>query len=189
MAKPTLLRTEQRFLFSGQQLIPAAMPPDERKGCALPKRLEMITGPNGGNADDRAAEASYKDSWNLINDETMSNKLISVTAFLLFFFCVGLSQTSSSPSAVGEHTVWVERTIAEIETIKVGMTRADLMKVFEEEGGLSTRTYRKYVYHDCPLIKVIVEFQPVGKPGKLRESPKDKIIKISKPFLERVIVD
>lgn len=70
------------------------------------------------------------------------------------------------------------------------MTRAELLKVFREEGGLSTRTWRRYAYHDCPFIKGDVEFEAVGEPeGRLGESPNDKIIKISKPFLERSISD
>ena len=70
------------------------------------------------------------------------------------------------------------------------MTRAELLTVFNEEGGLSTRTWRRYAYRDCPYIKVDVEFEVVGEPiAGLSESPKDKIIKISKPFLERMILD
>jgi hypothetical protein len=70
------------------------------------------------------------------------------------------------------------------------MTRVDLLKVFREEGGLSTRTQRRFAYRDCPYIKVDVEFEPVGEPeDKLSQLPEDKIIKISKPFLEWSIID
>ena len=65
------------------------------------------------------------------------------------------------------------------------MSRADLLKVFTEEGGLSTRTWRRYVYRECLYIKVDVEFEPAGNTeDKLPERPTDKITKISKPFLE-----
>jgi hypothetical protein len=37
---------------------------------------------------------------------------------------------------------------------------------------------------------VDVEFEPVGEPeNKVTQSPRDRIIKISKPFLERSIMD
>jgi hypothetical protein len=89
-----------------------------------------------------------------------------------------------------EHTEWIAKSLKEIEGVKVGMTRLDLLRVFKEEGGLSTRTQRRYVYRDCPYIKVEVEFEPVGEPeNKLSQSPRDKIIKISRPFLEWSIVD
>ena len=61
-----------------------------------------------------------------------------------------------------EHTKWIDQVMRSIATIKPGMTRRDLFPVFTEEGGLSTRTHRRYVYKHCPYIKVDVEFSPVG---------------------------
>ena len=92
--------------------------------------------------------------------------------------------------AKAEHTEWLARSMREIETIKPGMDREDLLKVFQVEGGLSTRTQRKYAYRECPYVKVDVTFEAVGSPeDKLTESPNDKITKVSKPFLEWSIVD
>lgn len=71
-----------------------------------------------------------------------------------------------------------------MQSVKVGMSRAELLKVFKEEGGLSTRLRRRYVYHECPTIKVDVEFDPVEAKEDGQEYPSDKISKISKPFLE-----
>ena len=66
----------------------------------------------------------------------------------------------------------------------------ELLRVFKEEGGISTRNWRRYAYRDCPYIKVDVEFQPVGDPeNRVNQSTLDKIIKISKPFLEWSIMD
>jgi len=83
-----------------------------------------------------------------------------------------------------------------METIKVGMTRANLLKVFTTEGGLSTGLQRTYVYHDCPYIKVDVEFEPVGRPARdrdgrvtLEEDRRDIITKISRPYLDWSIMD
>lgn len=88
------------------------------------------------------------------------------------------------------HSEWLAQVMKEIATIEPGMTRKDLLKVFEEEGGLSTRTQRRYVYRGSRYIKVDVTFEAVGKPEAQRaESPKDKIVKISKPFLEWSILD
>jgi len=65
------------------------------------------------------------------------------------------------------------------------MSRKELLKVFKIEGGISTRTSRRYVYRECRYIKVDVEFEPVeAKEDKSTEYPSDRIIKISKPFLE-----
>lgn len=43
-----------------------------------------------------------------------------------------------------------------MQTFKPGMTRADLLKVFMEEGGISKRTWRRYVYRRYGYIKVDV---------------------------------
>ena len=117
--------------------------------------------------------------------------LISVLAFgLVTLVSVAAVSPSWESRGTDEHMEWVAKSLKEIETVKVGMTRVDLLKVFKEEGGISTRTWRRYAYHDCPYIKVDVELEPVGEPeNKVSQSPKDKIIKISKPFLEWSIMD
>ena len=117
-------------------------------------------------------------------------KLMSVLAFgLVSFVSVATVLPSWESRGTDEHTEWIAKSLKEIESVKVGMTRADLLIVFKEEGGLSTRTWRRYVYRDCPYIKVDVEFEPVGAENKVSQSPRDKIIKISKPFLEWSIID
>ena len=117
--------------------------------------------------------------------------LTLVFAFgLVTFVSVAAVLPSAESRGTDEHTEWIAKSLKEIEGVKAGMTRVDLLRVFKEEGGISTRTWRRYVYRGCPYIKVNVEFEPVGEPGnKLSQSPKDKIIKISKPFLEWSIID
>jgi hypothetical protein len=70
------------------------------------------------------------------------------------------------------------------------MTRREVLKIFGEEGGISSRTQNHYVYNKCSFIKVDVKFEPVGnEKDKLSESPDDKLIEISKPYLEYAIND
>ncbi len=91
-----------------------------------------------------------------------------------------------------EHTKWIDHVMRSISTIKPGMTREDLFTVFTGEGGLSTRKQRRYVYKHCPYIKVDVEFSPVGdtaNPDPAAENPEDRIVKISRPYLEYSIMD
>src|SRR5204863_7872698 len=45
-----------------------------------------------------------------------------------------------------------------VQTIKPGMTRADLSKKFFTEGGISTVAHRTYVYRDYPNVKVALDF-------------------------------
>jgi hypothetical protein len=98
---------------------------------------------------------------------------------------VTLVTPAQQPCSDGEHTRWVTDSLMAMQTIKPGMTRQDLAEVFTTEGGLSNRKHRQYVYRHCPYIKVLVEFEPVGDVGNLlTESPQDKILSISKPYLE-----
>jgi hypothetical protein len=86
-----------------------------------------------------------------------------------------------------EHTNWIDHVMRSISTIKPGMTRKDLFTVLNEEGGISFRTRKTYVYKHCPYIKVDVEFAPADEdrnPDAVTENPEDKILKISRPYLE-----
>jgi hypothetical protein len=89
-----------------------------------------------------------------------------------------------------EHWQWVASVLRSTSDIKPGMTRKDLLRVYTTEGGLSTRRQRTYVLKGCPGIKVDVEFVPVGNAQNApNESPHDKILKLSKPYLDFSRVD
>jgi hypothetical protein len=84
-----------------------------------------------------------------------------------------------------EHTQWVSNVLGWAGEVKPGMTRKELLRVYTIEGGLSMRTNRTYALKGCPEIKVDVEFSAVGparEPGG--ESLDDRIVKISKPYLD-----
>jgi hypothetical protein len=85
-----------------------------------------------------------------------------------------------------EHTAWVAGILRATQTIKVGMTRSDLLKVFTTEGGLSTTSQRTYVYRQCPFIKVDVKFTASSRDEEL---PTDKIVEVSRPYLAWSVMD
>ncbi|PYS25702.1 MAG: hypothetical protein DMF72_00765 [Acidobacteria bacterium] len=87
------------------------------------------------------------------------------------------------------HNDWLARSLSEIQTVKVGMKRRDLLRLFTTEGGFSSRTSRKYVYKGSPYIKVDIQFQPAGATGNPRENLDDEIVQISKPYLEYSVSD
>jgi hypothetical protein len=88
-----------------------------------------------------------------------------------------------------EHTEWIAHVMQTIDAVKTGMTRADLLKVFTGEGGLSTRLQRTYVYKACPYIKVTFGFKPVENTNSRFEMPTDRIVSISRPFLQYTVAD
>jgi len=102
---------------------------------------------------------------------------------------------AQSPDPGGARSMWVAQALTRMLTIKPGMTRGDLLKVFTVEGGLSTRNQRSYVSRDCLYFKVDVEFRQVGPPGPdgaemgFGESPADIIVKISHPYVAYYVGD
>ena len=118
-------------------------------------------------------------------------KLVVISAISFAMFVMMMSarpvQTQRKPVS---HSERVAQSLAEIRTIKVGMTRKDLLRLFTVEGGVSTRTSRTFVFRECPYIKVDVGFETVGAPAdKLNEHMEDKITRISKPYLEQSVSD
>jgi len=63
---------------------------------------------------------------------------ILTIAAIFVLLCAGLILTAQTSPTSRRRTEWVANSLREMETIKVGMTRADLLKVFTTEGGLST---------------------------------------------------
>jgi hypothetical protein len=89
-----------------------------------------------------------------------------------------------------ERTKWIAKALRQIDKIKPGMRRRDLLKNFTTEGGISFRTERTYVYIECPYIKVDVHFKAVdGTTPGLNEDPNDIIESVSKPYLGWSVTD
>jgi len=100
---------------------------------------------------------------------------------ILAIVAVAQSEPRPNPSQIDRaHTAWIADVLNATQTVKAGMTRADLMKVFTTEGGLSTTSRRTYVYRECPYVKVDVRFAVSGRD---KELPADEIIEISRPYL------
>ncbi len=112
----------------------------------------------------------------------MRNSLV----FLLIALVMG-SVAAPSPSRV-EFDPDLTNQIAEIlrdcHKVTPGKTRANLLRLFTTEGGLSMARSRTYVYHRCPYIKVDVQFtlSSTNQSG-VDEQPTDTIRKISRPYL------
>jgi hypothetical protein len=112
---------------------------------------------------------------------------VKVLTVVIFLVIAALDGTANPPNcAAGEHEAWISRATTEIQTIKVGMTREDFLKVFTRAGGFATtrRLAGTYQYKESPYIKVDVEFSEApGAHNDTAESPKDIIQSISKPYL------
>jgi len=98
--------------------------------------------------------------------------LIGLLAFVTI--TLGQNQVPSPPKGDWEHTLWIDGTLAAIESIEVGMSHKELDRLFALEGGFHGGEGDVYIYKQCPYIKVNVQFTNDGK-----------ISRISGPYLER----
>jgi hypothetical protein len=73
--------------------------------------------------------------------------------------------------------------------LKPGMTRADLLVSFTEDGGLSTSAQQTYVFRSCPTAKINVAFAPAANAKSGVESKNDKIVSISAPYRALMALD
>lgn len=87
-------------------------------------------------------------------------------------------------------TTRIAEILKECQQLKPGATRAELLKVFTTEGGISTAKQRTYVHRHCPYIKVDVRFNLTDdKQSVVAELPTDKVASISQPYLNWSIMD
>jgi len=82
--------------------------------------------------------------------------------------------------------------LGEIETITLGMTRAEVEEKFPLDGGLSVPSSARFTHPDCRFVKVNVEFDVKTDPedqGRAVWGKDDKVTKVSAPYIETPIAD
>jgi hypothetical protein len=92
-----------------------------------------------------------------------------------------------------DHIVWVGKSLDRMLTIKAGMTRNQLLKIFTPQGGVYSAKERQFVSCDCFYFKVNVTFRraAVGSQideGESNELDDDVITSISVPFLRSSMI-
>jgi hypothetical protein len=98
--------------------------------------------------------------------------------------------------ASSDRIAWVAESLKRMLTIKPGMSRDQLLRVFSTEGGISTAFQRTFVSRDCPFFKVDVTFDRAtglnsntNRSDVLRELDTDVVASISRPYLQFSIMD
>ena len=101
------------------------------------------------------------------------------------------TQSASPEPCTQDREVWLRHVLERMETIKPGMTRVDLLKVFKTHDGPPTGLRGTFISRDCPQFRVDVEFKPVALPDRVYgsfvtslEDYRDIIVKVSKPYLQ-----
>jgi hypothetical protein len=117
------------------------------------------------------------------------SKRMWVALLLIIPLTAVLAQDSATEQRMidQKHTEWIEHVVRVVSNIKPGMTRQSLSRSFERDGGLQFRSHGRYAYKHCHYIKVDIEFSNVDDSPDL--SPDDKIVNVSRPYLEYPISD
>jgi hypothetical protein len=101
---------------------------------------------------------------------------------LILFGSLLLSTNFAQSSfAQGDGCKVVERSLKAALELTAGMSRADVEKRFKEDGGGQFNNKGRFVYRECGLIKIEVDFEVKNDKGF---SPDDKIVKVSRPYIE-----
>ena len=100
-------------------------------------------------------------------------------------------------TVANQNEKWVADALRRMQSIKVGMTRADLLRVFQNAGGAYAVPPEVFSYRDCHYFKMTVTFNDKrGRPKQDRDgrpssptAPDDVIATLSKPYIEDVYYD
>jgi len=96
----------------------------------------------------------------------------------------------TSAALIRERTMWIAKVLRQIQKIKPGMRRKDLLKAFMTEGGLSNRQQQTFVYADCPYIKVDVRFRVDTSRSDIGGKDVEDVIEtISRPYIAWSVMD
>jgi len=108
----------------------------------------------------------------------MPLKVTGITALAgILVASLGFSrQATGPPSNCGV----IEEALQETSKLKPGITRDKVEVTFVLDGGMHFRRTSRYSFRKCPSIKVDVEFSG----SRADSSPTDRIIKVSRPYLE-----
>jgi len=108
---------------------------------------------------------------------------------LCFLLGISLTRTSEDEKR-HDRKEWLAQSLEEAQTIKVGMSQAQLMKIFDLDGGLQPGGWSgRFSLRSCPFIMINVQFRP---PVSSNPSPPDDevlIVKVSEPYLESPALD
>lgn len=77
----------------------------------------------------------------------------------------------------------IQQALADYGDLKTGMTRRDVSRHFIQDDGLQFASPTRYVHPKCNYLHVDVEFELV-KPTEIRFSPEDRVVKVSKLYVE-----
>ena len=130
----------------------------------------------------------------------MTRRLMVIVVFSIIVIGVSASfrptQSAIPQPCAQDHAVWLAHVLEKMDSIKPGMTRAELLQIYQTDGGRlrglpPARLPRTFVSRDCPQFRIDVEFKSVAGPedgnpsfATSVEDNRDTIVSMSKPYLQ-----
>jgi len=116
----------------------------------------------------------------------------SLTTTLLVLLCpVAVAKSTLHPRSdpKPECCEEIKQALDDSLAIKPGAARQEVEKLFEVDGGANTRPHTRYTYRKCIYVHLDLDFKLAPPSSSLDLSPKDTVIKTSKPYLAYPTVD
>jgi len=83
----------------------------------------------------------------------MHYRIVSLLLAVFVWTGVSVGQSPAKPLVADPALARsIDQVLKDVSSVQSGMTRAELLRVFTTEGGLSTRDEQRYVYRRCPLV-------------------------------------
>jgi hypothetical protein len=82
-----------------------------------------------------------------------------------------------------------ERALAAYQEIKPGTARKEIEKNFDYDRGIHFRERGRYTYRGCNCIKLGVDFSPAPDIGNTPDPSNDKVMAVSKLFIDYPVKD
>lgn len=106
--------------------------------------------------------------------------------------CLCVAGTETDRNQQADRVAWVAKCLAEFMEIKPGMTRAEIEKRMQKDGGIQSYVTVRYLHPECSYFKLDVEFSVKRNPddqNRLVPSADDKAVKVSRPYIENPYID
>ena len=120
----------------------------------------------------------------------MRRKSIVLSSIILAAVAVSSAFGAASQPDIKQQrdrVVWVVKCLTDFRAIKPGMTRAEVERRLPSDGGIQGYVTVRFVHPECPYFKIDVEFAVRRNPepeNRIAPSPDDKVVKVSKPYIE-----
>jgi len=118
-----------------------------------------------------------------------SKEAVSLGGFTRLGEAANAAVTKITASKIlnGKGPAWVHGCLKDFAAIKIGMTRRQVEDEFPMDGGVHSPSRPRFVHPTCGFFKIDVEFdckKDAADQNRTIDSPDDRVIHVSRPYLE-----